>query len=147
MFFLQKLFKPFLVNESGKGKTLCFLNFPCPQEGVRLGYGVPSPVNKGNEKEIFIFLYTWFKTFWLLRFWGEAYKTGTQGYWEKCIHPGIKEESKTIKVKERRSQEGETLVCDYDIVFKTQGEAKYVTLRVLTGSAGNKMDTHHHFTH
>lgn len=38
--------------------------------------------------------------------------------------------NKTIRVKERKSQEGELLICDYVIVFKTQGKAKSAKVQV-----------------
>ena len=87
-------------------------------------------VNKGNEKENLHFLIYLVQDFLAIDILGEVYKMGTQGYWEKCIHCGIKKGSKTIRVKERKSQEGELLIYDYGIVFKTQGKAKSAKVQV-----------------
>lgn len=52
---------------------------------------------------------------------------------------------KLKKYGPQRKRKGKIPVGDYDIVFKCRGEAKYAKVRVLTGSAGNKMGTSNHF--
>ena len=37
-----------------------------------------------------------------------------------------KKESKKLGSKREKNQEGEPLICDYGIVFKTQGKAKCI---------------------
>lgn len=87
-------------------------------------------VNKGNEKENLHILIHLVQDFLAVDILGEVYKMGTQGSWEKCIHSGVKKKRKQeIRVREK-NQEGEPLICDYGIVFKTQGKAKHAKVQV-----------------
>lgn len=97
--------------ESGKVKTLWFPELPlAPKQSKPCCGALSSPVQQEKQKENLRFLKHLVQDFVCWGYEKLVYKTGTSGYWKEYTHSGVKEESKTIRVR-KSWKEGVGFCC------------------------------------